>query len=458
LKLRIITSFFLFASIATASNFAISLEQEAVFFDRHTQIRLLEVSEMYAQGEPIKVTGNVYNITTNSAVANYKVVIRVLEGDDILFMGSEESDSRGNFEYTSPRILTEGNPLSIRVGNGLHDENIITISSEPSEDEAIQNYGALGGIIAMIAIAFTLFYFSQRVSYYTIFLFGGFGAIVAGYVLLFSYPPFTDDITNTAFAAALLAPIATIGIDYIKNKQEFEKERLKTAVGYRDEKLKLEVQLLAGFLNEVADHYVILSKKDLEPLPCSMKKSPTVGTMANLPTAWLKQYYQCISDYNDILLDKTKEDKVRSLEALKDLKNSIWETQKMIYFNLSYNIILLQKRFLSFPSVETPTRYNTTLLTLIWDSKILEKNINRIRFLRRRYNHLKTMWEARKSSKNKDFVFEFYVELRKTLDKEVDIYTEKNAYHLMHSISNRFSMSYELARKLIDELQSIKPI
>jgi hypothetical protein len=130
----------------------------------------------------------------------------------------------------------------------------------------------------------------------------------------------------------------------------------------------------------------------------------------------------------------------------------------MIYFNLSYNIILLQKRFLSFPSVETPTRYNTTLLTLIWDSKILEKNINRIRFLRRRYNHLKTMWEARKSSKNKDFVFEFYVELRKTLDKEVDIYTEKNAYHLMHSISNRFSMSYELARKLIDELQSIKPI
>jgi hypothetical protein len=447
LKRGSVTSFFLIASIAAASNFAISFEQEAVFFDRHTQIRLLEVSEMYVQGEPIKVMGNVYNITTNSAIANYKVVIRILDGDDVLFMGSEQTGSNGNFEYISPPVMAEGNPLSIAVGNGLNDETVLTISSKPSEDKAIQNNGALGGIIAMIAIAFTLFYFSQKVSYYTLFLFGGFGAIVAGYVLLFSYSPFTDETTNTAFAAALLAPIATIGIDYIKNKQEFEKERLKTAVGYRDEKLKSEVQLLVSFLNEVADHYVILSIEDLKPLPCSMKKSSTVGTMANLPTAWLKQYYQCISDYNDILLDKNQEDnKVRSPKALKDLRNIIVEMQNMIYFNLSYNIILLQKRFLSFPSVETPTRYNTTLLNLIWESKILEKNINLLRFQRQRYNELEYM-EKRKTIKDEGF--KFYTELRKTLDKEVDIYTEKNAYELMHYIGDRFKMSYKYARDLI---------
>ena len=391
-----------------ASNFGISLSQESVFFDRYMQIKLLEVSKMYAQDEPIKLVGNVYNVTNNSIIANYKVVIKGLDGDHVLFMGSEVSDSEGNFEYISPPVVTEGNPLSIAVGNGLHDETIVTIPAKPSENEPIQNDVALGVIIALIAIAFASFYFSQRVSYYTLFLFVGFGAIVAGDILLFSYPPFTDEATNTAFAAALLAPIATIGIDYIKNKQEFEKERSKTAVGYRDDKIKSEVSLLANFLNEVADHYVILNKKRLEPLPCSMKKSPTVGTMANLPTAWLKQYYLCISDYNDIISDNI--DKIQK-EKVEDLKALTFEMQTMIYFNLSYNIILLQKRFLSFSSVETPTRYNTALLDLIWKSKILKKNINSFRFKRQRYNELEYL-------KLNRFDDDFYMELRKTLDKE----------------------------------------
>jgi len=434
----------------------VALAQEPNFFDRHTQIRLLEVSEMYAQDEPIKVIGNVYNITSDSPIQNYKVIISLLDGDNVLFRGSEETDLVGNFEYTSPPVITEGNPLVIAVGNGQHDEAIVTVPAKPSEDGAVKNLGALAGIIVLIAIAFTLFYFSQRVSYYTIFLFGGFGAIVAGYLLLFANPPFVDEATNTAFAAALLAPIATIGIDYIKNKQEFEKERLKTAVGYRDERLKSEVQLLASFLNEVADHYVILSNRDLKPLPCSMKKSSTVGTMANLPTAWLKQYYQCISDYNDILLDKTQEDKIRNLEALKKLKDRIRDMQNMIYFNLSYNIILLQKRFLSFPSVETPTRYNTALLNLIWESGIIKNDISPLRFPMRRYYVLEMMWRDRGVSEDKKF--EFYRELRKTLDKEVNIYTEQNAYELMHFISNKFKENYEQGAKLLKAYPLQDPI
>lgn len=451
LNLRIITSFLFFTSVAIASNFAISLAQEAVF-DRDTLIRLLEVNETYAQGEPIKVTGNVYNITTNAYIANFKVVIKVLDGDDVLFMGSEESDSRGNFEYTSPPVLAEGNNLlTIAVGNGLHDDAVVTITAKQTEEETIQNSAALGVIIATLAIAFALFYFSQRVTYYTICLFGGFGAIVAGYIVLFSYPPFTDDAINTAFGAALIAPIATIGIDYIKNKQEFEKERLRTAVGYRDEKLKSEVELLGRFLNEVADHYVILKDEEFKPLGCSMKKSPTVGTMANLPTAWLKQYYQCISDYNDILLDKTKEDNESISEDLKRLKETIEGMQNMIYFNLSYNIILLQKRFLSVPSVETPTRYNTTLLDLIWKSKILEKNINHFRFERKCYDKLE-YWETRKKSKE-GFEY-FYSELRKTLETKVNIYTEQNAYELMHHISDEFKEDYKVARELISKIAS----
>jgi hypothetical protein len=456
LKLGVIILFSLIAYIAVASNFAISHEQEAVFFDKHTQIRLLEVSEMYAQGEPIKVVGNVYNITTDSPIPNYKVVIRVLVGDDVIFMGSEESDSNGNFEYTSPPVITQGNPLSIAIGNGLHDETVVTIPPKPSEDQAIQNNGSLAGIIATIAIAFTLFYFSQRVSQYTIFLFGGFGAIFTGYILLFSNPPFTNDVANTAFAAALLAPIATIGIDYIKNKQEFEKQRAESAVGYRDEKLKSEVELLAKFLNEVADHFVILSDEELEPLPCSMRKSSTVGTLANLPTAWLKQYYQCISDYNDILLDRTQEDKIRNQETIKKLKDRILGMQKMIYFNLSYNIIMLQKRFLSFPSVETPTRYNTALLNLIWESGIIKNDINPLRFPMKRYYMLEMMWRDRGISEDKKF--EFYKELRKTLDKEVNIYTEQNAYELMHFISNKFKENYEQAAKLLKAYPLHDPI
>lgn len=438
---RLNTSFLLLPVIVTASNFVISLAQEPVLFDTHTQVTA-QVSEMYSADTPIKVTGNVYNITSDSPIPNYKVVIRVLDGTDVLFMSSERTDFAGNFEYTSPPVITEGNTATIALGNGRHDEAIVTIPAKPSEDGAIRNREVLAAILVMIAAAFVLFYFSQSGSNYTVFLFGGFGAIAAGYVLLFAEQPFTDETTNTAFAAALLAPIATIGLDYIKNRQEFEKKRLETAVGYRDERIKAEVQLLVGFLNEIADHFILLKKATFEALPDSMKKCSTVGTLANLPTAWLKQYYKCISYYNEILKDKTQRDLVK-------IKEEILSMQEMLYFNLSYNVILLQKRFLSFPSIEVPTRYNTTLLNLIWESGIIKNDINPLRFPMRRYYLLEMMWRDR--GINEDKKFEFYKELRKTLDKEVNIYTEQNAYELMHFIGEKFRNNYNEANRLLKE-------
>ena len=65
------------------------------------------------------------------------------------------------------------------------------------------------------------------------------------------------------------------------------------------------------------------------------------------------------------------------------------------------------------------------------------------------------MCEERKTTEDEGF--EFYKELRKTLDKEVDIYTEKNAYELMNFISKKFSRSYEKARQLVECMQPIKP-
>jgi hypothetical protein len=64
-------------------------------------------------------------------------------------------------------------------------------------------------------------------------------------------------------------------------------------------------------------------------------------------------------------------------------------------------------------------------------------------------------WHDRKATEDEGF--EFYKELRKTLNKEVDIYTENNEYELMHFISKKFSRRYEKARQLVERMQPIKP-
>ena len=72
-----------------------------------------------------------------------------------------------------------------------------------------------------------------------------------------------------------------------------------------------------------------------------------------------------------------------------------------------------------------------------------------------RHNQLEGMWDDRKTTEDEGF--EFYKGLRKTLNKEVDIYIENNAYELMHFISKKFRRRYEKARQLVESMQPIKP-
>jgi hypothetical protein len=99
--------------------------------------------------------------------------------------------------------------------------------------------------------------------------------------------------------------------------------------------------------------------------------------MANLPGLRMNKYYHYVDTYNDFLekryfLKLDNHPRYNDFDkSFQELKKSYSKLNEILYSNLIYGIGEIQNRFLSFPSVEFPTRITFPLLKRLYKAGIL---------------------------------------------------------------------------------------
>jgi hypothetical protein len=193
----------------------------------------------------------------------------------------------------------------VLVGFGINQLGInqFATSGEPNISLLILPIIAILSIITGAFAAIVLIpYQYQKFAIITVL-----GLVSIGFVILYNFPPFSQEEANAVLAIALLSPIAAFMIDLIKKRSEAA-SLLEESVGkYRSELLREEIKSMVGLHDELRQHSTLLkAEHDLAEHQLSTriwnKTSETeggrTGTMANLLTRRLYRYYYYIDIFN----------------------------------------------------------------------------------------------------------------------------------------------------------------
>lgn len=393
--------------------------------------------------QPMQIEGKLQNLTSAETVPNYPVIIEILERNTTLVRTIEVTDENGLFKYQSPLIRSSAEFVTIRasISGSVYGSTMTVLLQKTSQPD----YFALGVLIGLIFGAFLCFYISTYHSKELIFV--GFGLVTAGYAVLAISPPTNDLATKAGFAVALLAPIATSAFNQLKSKQDADIKKSDTAQTYRDEKLKEDVKMLVEYLDDLtthAEHFKTADIASLKPLSTKMVDKPTVGTMGNLPTLRLKQYYRYIKEYNEFLEDvqspAASEDQKKQF---KELKAYYHEMEDLMYLNVHYGINFILYRFLSFKDIPQPSRFNSKILGRIWASGIIDSKSTNHEALKAKYDQ----WIRSNNTQTKD---EFVKAMRSAIKKKhIDIFEDDNSYKLMGYVGDEFEKSLKKIQTIL---------
>jgi hypothetical protein len=384
-------------------------------------LSLASDKQSYSLDEMIRLKGNVTSDikNDNATITNNSVpiIIKAFEANNTFYTHVIKSDNRGKFSdsFFAP---TDG---TIKITGS-------TVAQNDSTEQQVLSVIVNKPIWPMVLLVFivgaafgVLFFVSPKYQRYSIST--AIVLTVIGYILIYRYPPL-GGLGNSAVAVAVFAPLAAYAIDALNKRRDANSLTESAVSSYRDENLKREVQSLIKIHEEITAHQAIFSAKydyldkELPKLAFTDVGISKIGTMANLPGLRICKYYYYVDKYNEILRDKIYLESNEQDEVYKyfdvmfqDLKRIYRRLNEILYVNLIYDEGEIQRKFLSFPSVDFPTR-----LSLPVTQRLVAAGI-----------------------------------LRDTDDKQTDkIYNHENALKLVNIIGREFEETFrELEQSLI---------
>jgi hypothetical protein len=392
------------------------------FAESHLSISLTSKKAEYIPGEKIMLNGSIKNGT--SPVANYTVIIDALDKDKIIYHSITTTDNLGKFSDSSLSVPYEAViPINAKLVNSEKNASntvaTITVSIAKAKWTLI-----LPIISIVIIVAILLFSFPK---YQRIGLLGAIGFTGLGYFFLYIYSPL-DTVGNAAIAAALLAPLATYVFDTLSKRRETS-SLLESSVGeYRKTHLTEELKSLSNIFEEISLHQsIFMAAIDIPENKLSKTKydsSLKTGTMANLPALRINQYYYYLDYYNKLLEAKLKrsgelsdDQKYKDFaDKFKELKSAYSTLNQILYSNILYSTGEIQSRFLSFPTIEFPSRLSRPLLKLLQQAGVINE--------------------------------------KKNIDN--NIYLPENTPKLMETIGHTFKQAYDKMEEIIKHLAKFK--
>jgi len=332
----------------------------------------------YTLGDRILLDGNVINNTKNGFVPvnNARIIIEGFQNNDTIYKNLTITDKEGKFRTAFVPPADGTTKISARLYNSASIQQIISvIVTKQVLFVIIILLGIIGGTFAV------LLFLSPRLQKESIFI--AIILIVIGYVLIYRYPPL-DGLANSALATGLIAPLAVYAVDALNKRREANAQLESTVWTYRDENLKKEVQSLLKIHEEINQHQSVFQARfdDLaNRLSKTLFNDTTVGvlgTMANLPALRIDKYYYYVDHYNNFLQDKVFLERTSHPvyndfnKHFQDLKRIYSELNQILYINLIYDEGEILSRFLSFPTVEFPSRLSGPVLDRLYNAGVLD--------------------------------------------------------------------------------------
>jgi hypothetical protein len=330
----------------------------------------------YSVGDKISLSGNFLNNT--EPVANVPIIIEASSDNKTFYKNSTLSDTEGKFNLTISSLQEGSTEVSAKVIDRLGKVNAeatltVLVNTIP--------WGIVIPIVSIISSFALLFYSFPK--YHGIGMVGAIALTATGYFFLYSFSPF-DTVGNGVIAAALLAPFATYVFDTLRGRREAGAATESSVVEYRKNVLNEEVKSLSNLFEEISVHQAIFKAEyDIPEKQLSTseyEESRKTGTLANLPGLRVNRYYIYVDYYNKFLEAKVyrrgelaDDDHYDNFCLLfQQMKDAYSRLNTALYVTLLYNLVEIQSRYLSYPTIEFPLRSTTPLVLKLVDAGVLK--------------------------------------------------------------------------------------
>jgi len=211
--------------------------------------------------------------------------------------------------------------------------------------------------------------------YFSLFL------IIVGSILTTVVSPFSAE-WNALLIGAFFTPLIAYLIDFLKNQQEFSKQKDKLSYDYRHQQVEKESNIIGDILGELSTHAAAFKSYGIQKIESERwQNSSKIGLISDIHTLSVARYYYFVPMYNRVvddlndLIKENQEDKIREcLQGFEEVKRALLETEIAIFVTLIYDLGLLQHNYFARRAVEFPLHMGLLLEKRLIKFKIIKED------------------------------------------------------------------------------------